>query len=65
MYDDLTRQIARLPALPGITYRGMSGAPPTSAFTVSALLPTSTNPRVATENFIAKRVGAIVTVSGR
>ena len=57
--------IATLPATPGITYRGMSGPPPRESFTVSAVLPTSADPRIATENFTADRVAAIVTVTGR
>lgn len=57
--------IAQLPATPGITYRGMSGPPPEASFTVSAVLPTSADPRIATENFTADRVAAIVTVTGR
>lgn len=65
MSADLVEQISRLPALAGITYRGMAGMPPRSALTVPGLLPTSVNPRVATENFTAERVAAIATSSGR
>lgn len=43
----------------------MSGAPPEASFTVSAILPTSADPRIASENFTAERVAAIVTVTGR
>lgn len=57
--------IAQLPATPGIAYRGMSGAPPEASFTVSAVLPTSVDPRIASENFTSKRIAAIVTVTGR
>ncbi|MFV8160761.1 hypothetical protein ACNQVK_01160 [Mycobacterium sp. 134] len=57
--------IAQLPATPGITYRGMTGLPPQESFTVSAVLPTSADPRIASENFTADRVAAIVTVTGR
>lgn len=65
MSVDLVDQISRLPALPGITYRGMSDAQPTSAVTVAALLPTSFNPRVASENFTSERIAAIANTSGR
>ncbi|MEH3140743.1 MAG: hypothetical protein PGN37_11290 [Mycobacterium kyogaense] len=65
MTDDLVDQISRLPAIPGITYRGMIGAPPRYAITLSGLLPTSVNPRVASENFTSERVAAIATTSGR
>lgn len=65
MSADLVEQISRLPALAGITYRGMTGAPPSSALTLPGLLPTSVNPRVATENFTSERVAAIATTSGR
>lgn len=65
MPADIAETLAKLPATPGITYRGMSGEPPTYAVTLSRVLPTSVDPRVATENFTAERVAAIVTITGR
>lgn len=65
MAPDIADTLANLPATPSITYRGMSGEPATSAFTLAAVLPTSLDPRVATENFTAQRVAAIATVTGR
>jgi hypothetical protein len=62
---DIVGNLLKLPATPGITYRGMSGTPATSAFTLSRVLPTSTDPRIATDNFTAERVVAIVSVTGR
>src|ERR1700722_15915513 len=62
---DIVDTLLKLPATSGITYRGMSGSPAKSAFTLSSVLPTSTDPRIATENFTAERVVAIVTVTGR
>jgi hypothetical protein len=64
MTTDLVSTLETLPATPGITYRGIS-QPPTTAFTLSKVLPTSADPRVATENFTAERVAAIVTRTGR
>lgn len=51
MPNTLADTIAELPTTPGITYRGMSGPPPNAAFTLAAILPTSANPRIASENF--------------
>lgn len=65
MTSNLVDTLSRLPANPGITYRGWSGPVPQSAMTVSAVMPTSADPRVASENFTAERLMAIVTVSGR
>lgn len=65
MSADIAATLAKLPATPGITYRGLSGAPATSAITLTQVLPTSADPRVATENFTAERVVAIVTITGR
>jgi hypothetical protein len=62
---DIVDALLKLPATPGITYRGMSGPPATSAFTLSRVLPTSTDPRIATENFAAEREVAIVSVTDR
>ena len=50
MSADIAATLAKLPATPGITYRGLSGAPATSAITSSQVMPTSADPRVATEN---------------
>jgi hypothetical protein len=63
--SNLVDTLSRLPASPGITYRGMSGPAPHTSVTVSAVMPTSVDPRVASENFTAERLAAIVTVSGR
>lgn len=65
MTSNLVETLSRLPATPGITYRGWSGPAPHSAMTVSAVMPTSADPRVASENFTSERLAAIVTVSGR
>lgn len=65
MTSNVVDALSRLPATPGITYRGMSGPAPHTATTVSAVMPTSADPRVASENFTAERLAAIVTVSGR
>jgi hypothetical protein len=62
---DIVDTLLKLPATSAITYRGMSGPPANSAFTLSRVLPTSTDPRIATENFTAERVVAIVTITGR
>ena len=43
----------------------MSGPPPNLAFTLAAILPTSANPRIASDNFTSERLAAIVTVTGR
>jgi hypothetical protein len=63
--SDLVDTLSRLPATPGITYRGWSGPAPHTAMTVSAVMPTSADPRVASENFTAERLAAIVTIAGR
>ena len=65
MTNSVVDTISQLPATPSVVYRGMSGAPPASSFTVAALLPTSADPRVASENFTSDRVAAIATVTGR
>lgn len=65
MRVDLVDQISRVPALPGITNRGMSGSQPTSAVTVAALSPTSLNPRVASGNFSSERIAAIANTGSR
>jgi len=65
MTSNLIDTLSRLPANPGITYRGISGPAPHTAMTVSAVMPTSADPRVASENFTAERLAAIVTISGR
>jgi hypothetical protein len=63
--SNLVDTLSRLPATPGITYRGWSGPAPHTAMTVSAVMPTSADPRVASENFSAERLAAIVTITGR
>jgi len=63
--SNLVDTLSRLPATPGITYRGWSGPAPHTAMTVSAVMPTSADPRVASENFTAERLAAIVTITGR
>ncbi len=65
MTAGLERALLQLPATPAITYRGMSGAPTSSAVTLTRVLPSSVNPRVASENFTAERLVAIVTLTGR
>lgn len=65
MTSSVVDTISRLPATPAITYRGMSGIPPHAAFTLTSLLPTSVDPRIASENFTSERVAAIATVTGR
>ena len=65
MPADLIDTLSRLPATAAITYRGMSGPPATRAFTLTNMLPTSADPRVASENFTAERLAAIVTTTGR
>lgn len=65
MPSSLEEAISQLPATPTITYRGMSGPPPRAAFTLTTILPTSADPRIATENFTSERVAAIVTLTGR
>lgn len=65
MTSNLVDTLSRLPATPGITYRGWSGPAPHTAMTVSAVMPTSADPRVASENFTAERLAAIVTITGR
>jgi hypothetical protein len=61
----LVDTLSRLPASPGITYRGISGPANHTGTTVSAVMPTSADPRVASENFTAERLAAIVTITGR
>jgi hypothetical protein len=65
MATSIVETLLKLPPSPGITYRGMSGAPPTTSFTLASVLPTSLDPRVATENFASERVAAIATATGR
>ncbi|WP_328352491.1 hypothetical protein OG976_19865 [Mycobacterium sp. NBC_00419] len=65
MTDDIVTTISRLPAMPAITYRGMAGPKPVRAFTLSEILPTSMDPRVASENFTAEWPAAIVSITGR
>lgn len=65
MTNSVVDTISQLPATSSVVYRGMSDTPPASSFTVAALLPTSADPRVASQNFTSDRVAAIVTVTGR
>ncbi len=65
MTSNLVDTLSRMPASPGITYRGTSGPAPHTATTVSAVMPTSADPRVASENFTAERLAAFVTITGR
>jgi hypothetical protein len=64
MTQSFVDAILALPATPGVTYRGTSGAG-MSAITLQAVLPTSADPRVASENFAADQLVAIVTITGR
>jgi hypothetical protein len=50
--------LSRLPASPGITCRGWSRPVPQSAMTVSAEMPTSADPHVASKNFTAELLAA-------
>jgi hypothetical protein len=65
MTSGLVDTLSRLPASPGITYRRLSGPAPQTATSVGAVMPTSADPRVASENFTAELLAAIVTVTGR
>lgn len=65
MADDILTSLSALPAMPAITYRGMAGPKPISSFTLSGILPTSMDPRVASENFTAEWLAAIVSITGR
>ena len=65
MTTSLVEALRRLPPSPGITYRGMVGPEPTGVIVVPGVLPTSADPRVASENFTAPILAAIGTVSGR
>ncbi|WP_199253751.1 hypothetical protein [Mycolicibacterium mengxianglii] len=65
MTTGLEQALLQLPATPAITYRGLAGEPSPNAITLSSVLPSSLSPRVATENFTAQRLVAIVTITGR
>src|ERR1700712_2268159 len=65
MTQSLLEAILALPATPGVTYRGTSGVGMTAVITLQAILPTSADPRVASENFTADKIVAIVTTTGR
>lgn len=65
MTAGLEQALLQLPATPAITYRGVGGVPSSHAITLSNVLPTSLSPRVASENFTAERLTAIVTITGR
>ncbi|CAN5208312.1 hypothetical protein BH09ACT8_BH09ACT8_28930 [soil metagenome] len=64
MTQSFVDAILALPATPGVTFRGTSGAG-MSAITLQAVLPTSADPRVASENFAAEQLVAIVAITGR
>lgn len=64
MAEDILTSLSKLPALPAITYRGMAGPRPNGSFTLSGILPTSMDPRVASENFTAEWLAAIVSITG-
>lgn len=51
--------------MPAITYRGMAGPRLNGSFTLNGILPTSMDPRVASENFTADWLAAIVSINGR
>ncbi|MFK5027023.1 hypothetical protein ACI39O_26905, partial [Klebsiella pneumoniae] len=55
---------AKLPIFRGVGWRG-AGFELTTPFTLQAPLPTSQDARVASENFRAPSLHAIVSVSGR
>ncbi len=65
MTQSLLDALLALPATPAITYRGSSGVGINAAITLQSVLPTSINPRVASENFTADQLVAIVAISGR
>lgn len=65
MSEDIVTTLSRLPAMPVITYRGMSGPKPVRAASLSEILPTSMDPRIASENFTAEWLAAIVSITGR
>lgn len=56
--------LAKLPIFRGVVWRG-AGFELTTPFTLQAPLPTSKDARVASENFRAPSLHAIVSVSGR
>ncbi|THV43589.1 hypothetical protein [Glycomyces buryatensis] len=57
--------LAQMPKRPGLTFRGITGEPPAAVFRVPKVLPTSQDPRVASENFTADHLAAILTRTGR
>ncbi|WP_234818097.1 SseB family protein [Mycolicibacterium sphagni] len=65
MADDILTTLSKLPATPAITFRGMTGAKPNASFTLSGIMPTSMDPRVASENFTTEWLAAIVSITGR
>lgn len=65
MTEDILTTLSKLPAMPAITYRGMSGVKPTASFALKAIMPTSMDPRVASENFTTEWLAAIVSITGR
>lgn len=65
MAEDIVTTLSKLPAMPAITYRGMSGVKPHASFTLKTIMPTSMDPRVASENFTTEWLAAIVSINGR
>jgi hypothetical protein len=63
--QSLVDALSALPATPSITYRGASRADMNAAMTLQGVLPTSVDPRVASENFTANQLVAMVTITGR
>jgi hypothetical protein len=63
--EDIVTTLSKLPAAPAITYRGMAGPRPNTSFTLNGIMPTSMDPRVASENFTAEWLAAIVSITGR
>jgi hypothetical protein len=63
--QSLVEALMALPPTPSITYRGTSGPAANASFTLQAVLPTSADPRVASENFTSEALAAIVTITGR
>ena len=65
MTQSLVEALMRLPAQPSITYRGMTASAANAAITVPTVLPSSLDPRYASENFTSERLAAIATITGR
>lgn len=65
MNERLSEALLRLPAHPSIAYRGMMASASPNTITVRAVLPSSLDPRRASENFTCDRLAAIATITGR